>query len=178
MWYCVRGCDCRIQRDEENSTDIYEFIVLPLNYNIFLYHLRFWDRVKGYLTSSIALNRDLNRYWVATLFSQFSHIVRCTCIRSCVKLQIYLCFHACTINSYILPKSMLQLLQKQYPSLRFTILYISIALSYKGWHIFIECVGLLLIFYSPAIGYLQENEGWSRKIWNLVQVQYVGLPDK
>ncbi len=54
--------------------------------NIFLYHLYFWERVNGHWTLTIASNSnqiitiaiiDFNRYWVATLFSQFGHIVRC-----------------------------------------------------------------------------------------------------
>ncbi len=53
-----------------------------LSYN----HLYFSERVKGHWTSTIASIRDqlitiviidFNRYWVAALFSQFGHIVKC-----------------------------------------------------------------------------------------------------
>ena len=53
-------------------------------YNIFPYHLYFWERVKGHWTWAIASNRDhiiiiatidFNRYWVPTLFSHLATLL-------------------------------------------------------------------------------------------------------
>ncbi len=56
------------------------------------------------------------------------------------------------------------------PEIKFLLVpYISSFTLQEGWHI-IEWVNLFLILCSPfimiSIGYLQENEGYSRKIWN------------
>ena len=130
--------------------------------------------VKGHWTSTIIWNRDqvikiaiidFSRYWEASLFSQFGHIVRC--------IKDVVCNHGNVLSyrftnafmreeSILTPcqKSMLQLFQNNIPA--YTVHQYSFIL-HQGWHIYIEGVSLFLILCSPciiiSIGYLQENEG-------------------